>query len=191
MTHFLVVDLEATCCDDGRFPRDEMEIIEIGAVMVCARSHQTVSEFQSFICPVRNPELTDFCRTLTKIRQSDVDSAPDFASVLKDFVEWANRFRTFEFCSWGDYDRKQLAQDCLYHQVEYPFDSSHINLKAQFATMNHRRRRMGVPAALSSVGLSFSGTHHRGIDDARNIALLIPSLFPVLPDTDAHQPSRS
>ena len=29
--YYLVVDLEATCSDDGAVPRDQMEIIEIGA----------------------------------------------------------------------------------------------------------------------------------------------------------------
>jgi inhibitor of KinA sporulation pathway (predicted exonuclease) len=32
--HLAVVDLEATCDDGGQVPKWEMEIIEIGAVMV-------------------------------------------------------------------------------------------------------------------------------------------------------------
>ncbi len=32
--YYLVLDLEATCCDQGTIKRHEMEIIEIGAVMV-------------------------------------------------------------------------------------------------------------------------------------------------------------
>ena len=30
--HYLVIDLEATCCDRGTIEREESEIIEIGAV---------------------------------------------------------------------------------------------------------------------------------------------------------------
>ena len=33
-SYFLIVDLEATCSNDGSIPREEMEIIEIGAVML-------------------------------------------------------------------------------------------------------------------------------------------------------------
>jgi len=33
-SYFLIVDLEATCSDDGTIPSQEMEIIEIGAVML-------------------------------------------------------------------------------------------------------------------------------------------------------------
>ncbi|WP_293128313.1 hypothetical protein [Microcoleus sp. bin38.metabat.b11b12b14.051] len=31
--YYLVLDLEATCCDKGSIARNHMEIIEIGAVM--------------------------------------------------------------------------------------------------------------------------------------------------------------
>jgi inhibitor of KinA sporulation pathway (predicted exonuclease) len=174
--HYLVVDFEATCSDDNAFSRHEMEIIEFGAVMVSAATLQQVSEFQSFVKPVRNPQLTEFCKNLTNIPQSDVDAAIGFRQVLSEFTDWADRSGSFVFCSWGEYDRKQLQRDCDYHDVPYPFDDRHINLKAEFAS-TRKRRRMGVSAALGSVGLSFTGSHHRGIDDARNIARLLPYIL--------------
>ena len=36
--YFLILDLEATCCDKGTISRHEMEIVEIGAVTVEAQS---------------------------------------------------------------------------------------------------------------------------------------------------------
>ena len=36
--YYLVLDLEATCCDKGTIKRHQMEIIEIGAVMVEAQT---------------------------------------------------------------------------------------------------------------------------------------------------------
>src|SRR3546814_20918649 len=41
----LVLDLEATCCDDSSMAREEMEIIEIGAVMVERATLRTLDEF--------------------------------------------------------------------------------------------------------------------------------------------------
>lgn len=178
MERFLVVDLEATCCDDSSFPRTEMEIVKIGAVMVCPSTHQPLGEFQTFIQPVLHPILTGFCRELTNISQAQVDSAPSFADALASFLDWANGFAPFVFCSWGNYDRTQFESDCIQHKVAYPFGDRHINFKAEFAKANGRRKKLGVPAALRSVGLTFSGSHHRGIDDARNIASLIPCIFP-------------
>jgi inhibitor of KinA sporulation pathway (predicted exonuclease) len=178
MKHFLVVDLEATCCDDNSFPRTEMEIIEVGAVMVQSATNQPVAEFQSFMRPARNPTLTDFCRDLTGITQPNVDAAPAFADVLANMLVWAADFAPYTLCSWGNYDRTQFHSDCDYHSVNYPFGDKHINLKADFASATGRRKKMGVPAALRSVGLSFVGSHHRGIDDARSIAAMIPYISP-------------
>ncbi|MDJ0577463.1 MAG: 3'-5' exonuclease [Xenococcaceae cyanobacterium MO_234.B1] len=64
--YFLIIDLEATCSDTKQISRRKMEIIEIGAVMVEAENLNIVSEFQTFIKPVRNPILTDFCTKLTE-----------------------------------------------------------------------------------------------------------------------------
>ena len=174
--HFMVVDFEATCSDSQEFPREEMEIIEVGAVMVEADTLETVSEFQSFVRPVRHKFLTTFCQKLTTIEQSDVDAADEFGTVLQSFESWAARFPNLEFCSWGAYDRNQLAQDCSYHGLEAP-NWPHRNLKKLFINRQALGEPCGMDAALRKVGIELQGTHHRGIDDARNIAKLLPYCF--------------
>ena len=177
MNFFLVIDLEATCCDDQLFARTEMEIIEIGAVMVDWETQQPVDEFQAFVRPMVHANLTSFCKTLTGIAQQDVDDAKLFPEVLNALVGWAVEYPDYVFCSWGDYDRIQFQRDCQRHAMQYPFANQHINLKKQFASVVSGHGNMGVLAALESVGLSFVGDHHRGIDDARNISRLIPFVF--------------
>ncbi len=68
--YFLILDLEATCCDKGTIKRHEMEIVEIGSVMVEAQALTIIDQFQSFIKPVRYPVLTEFCKSLTSITKS-------------------------------------------------------------------------------------------------------------------------
>ncbi|MEP3482619.1 MAG: 3'-5' exonuclease [Fuerstiella sp.] len=177
MKFFLVIDLEATCCDDQLFARTEMEIIEIGAVMVDCESQQPVDEFQAFVRPVLHGDLTSFCKQLTGIAQHHVDGAELFPDVLNDLMAWTTQYPDSTFCSWGDYDRVQFQRDCERHSVTYPFADQHINLKKQFASVSTGHGNMGVLAALESVELSFVGEHHRGIDDARNISRLIPFIF--------------
>jgi len=65
--YFLIVDLEATCCDKQSISRREMEAIEIGAVIVDAQPLNLIDEFVTFIKPVRNPALTEFCTQLTAL----------------------------------------------------------------------------------------------------------------------------
>ena len=70
------VDLEATCdeIDESESPRslavfpDQMEMIEIGLVVIDPETLEVVDEFQRFVRPQINPILTDFCIKLTSIQ---------------------------------------------------------------------------------------------------------------------------
>ncbi|WLQ12421.1 3'-5' exonuclease [Hahella aquimaris] len=172
--YYLIIDLEATCCDQGSVPRREMETIEIGAVLVDATSLAVVDEFQTFIRPVRHPQLTDFCRELTTIKQEQVDNAPTYPEAIESLQGWMRHYPNYLFCSWGDYDKGQFEQDCQYHRVAYPFASGHLNIKKQFSATQGHKKKYGMAKALSLVGLTLEGSHHRGIDDARNMAKLMP-----------------
>ena len=180
MRGYLVIDLEATCDDGGRVPRDEMEIIEIGAVWVDHETLTAVASFQTFVRPVRHPTLTAFCRRLTSIQQAQVDAGPGFPEAiarLRAFLRATPDRPAPLFCSWGAYDRNQFRQDAAFHGVELPFGEDHVNLKRAFSQALGTTRRFGMAAALKRVGLPLEGTHHRGLDDARNIARLLPFIL--------------
>jgi inhibitor of KinA sporulation pathway (predicted exonuclease) len=171
--YHLVIDLEATCDERHRIPRDETEIIEIGAVLVDGETLLAVAEWQSFVRPVRHPVLTPFCTKLTSIVQSDVAEAPVFGAAieaLRGFIAG----RAIQFGSWGDYDRAQLAREAERHGIALPLGTGHYNIKQAFNERVGGHKQRGVGQALSYLGLSFDGTAHRGIDDARNIARLLP-----------------
>lgn len=173
----LVLDLEATCCDDGSMARAEMEIIEIGAVMVECATLRALDEFQAFIRPVRHPRLTAFCTGLTSIQQADVDAAPGYPEVLKAFRTWIYRYDVVGWGSWGRYDLHQFEYDCGFHQLPWPFGFEHTNFKKVFTDRHPIKKRVGLGTALTMAGLGFAGTPHRGIDDARNIVRLLPFLL--------------
>lgn len=185
---FLVIDLEATCDDGGRLPSREMETIEVGAVLVEADTLAPIDEFQSFIRPVRHPQLRPFCTQLTSITQRDVDGAPLFPEVMIKLGEFL-RGRDALFCSWGAYDRRQLDQDARFHKISLPLGDQHFNIKQGFADQLHDRP-VGMAGALRRVGLTLKGTHHRGIDDARNIARMLPWALGREPDPMSHAASR-
>jgi inhibitor of KinA sporulation pathway (predicted exonuclease) len=177
-THYVVIDLEATCCDDHTIPREESEIIEIGAVLVDAATLTPQAEFQSFVKPVRHRILTPFCTELTTIKQADVDRAPRFPQAIFALGSFL-RGKDALFCSWGGYDRNQFRRDAQFHRVKLPLGDRHLNLKEAFSQRLGEARQYGTGQALRRVGLSFSGTHHRAIDDARNIARLLPFVLGV------------
>lgn len=170
--YYLVIDLEATCDDKHRMPRDETEIIEIGAVLVDSGTLHAVEEWQTFVRPTVHTQLTRFCTKLTSIVQSDVDGAPGFADAIDALREFIAG-RDVLFCSWGDYDRSQLGRDAERHRVTLPLGARHFNLKLAFNERVGDGKQRGVGQALQWMGFRFEGTAHRGIDDARNIARLL------------------
>jgi inhibitor of KinA sporulation pathway (predicted exonuclease) len=175
---YIVTDLEATCWD-RRSPVDVMETIEFGSVALQTANGPVVGEFSSFVKPMFSPILSDFCKKLTTITQEDVDNAEQFYMVFPRFMEWIGD-EPFIFCSWGAYDLGQLKADCNRCNMTFPAQlNNHINLKKEFSRLNNIKP-MGMERALAHAGLTLEGTHHRGIDDARNIANLALQILPQL-----------
>jgi 3'-5' exoribonuclease 1 len=172
--YYIVVDLEATCWENSRNPA-RMEIIELGAVALASASGPILGEFAAFVRPVREPILSDFCKTLTSINQSDIDSAEVFSVVYGRWIEWIEEMtigETFTWCSWGAYDLGQLHLDCQRHNIPFPEQlEQHINLKKAFS-QRYNVGPHGMARALAYLKLPLVGTHHRAIDDTRNIAQL-------------------
>ncbi|MBW4695851.1 MAG: exonuclease domain-containing protein [Lyngbya sp. HA4199-MV5] len=175
--HHLVLDLEATCCDQETIKRHEMEIIEIGAVMVESQGLNITDEFQTFIKPIRYPILTKLCKSLTSITQEQVDQAPGYVEASVLLKQWLSNYPNAVFGSWGDYDRNQFKQDSKFHNVPFPIAYPHVNLKQLFSEAQGLPKRYGMAEALQLARIALEGTHHRGIDDARNIAKLLPFIL--------------
>ncbi len=173
--YMIIFDLEATCWAPDRHADHEMETIEIGAIKVRMGKFEVLDEFDSYIKPVRHPELSDFCISLTTITQAEVDSSDFFPAVFDRFVSWTGRIDEIILASWGNYDRRQLIQDCRHHEIDYVFGDDHINLKGLYAE-RRQGKKFGLIRALRLEGLKFEGTHHRAIDDARNILRLVRRL---------------
>jgi len=166
MNDYLVIDLEGTCCDDKSIPDKEREMTEIGAVVVS--DGKIIDEFSSLIRPVRHPILTDFCVKLTGITQKDVDNAQLFPEAWEKFILWASNRKMF--CSWGNYDLEQMQRDCSFHKLSLHFES-HCNMVRMFW------RRCGHRRAMNLMGISPQGSHHRGLDDARNVSMILVAMM--------------
>ncbi len=68
----LVIDLEATCSDDGSMTREQMEVIELGAVWATPAG-VIINALQCFVRPVERPILKPFCMALTHIEQAQIE----------------------------------------------------------------------------------------------------------------------
>ena len=173
--NYIILDLEATCWKD-RNVNKQNEIIEIGALKI-DKNGNYINEFSEFIKPKLNPELSDFCKELTTIKQAEIDSADTYEIVIKKFKEWINENESYVLCSWGFYDKNQFLKDCELHSINTNWLNNHISLKHQYAEIKNLKKPVGMGIALKKEGLVLEGVHHRGIDDARNISKIFKSNF--------------
>ena len=133
-----MVDFEATCCNNDEFPRDEMEIIEIGYALVDLKSNELLSNSGVFVRPLIHTELTDFCTELTGIDQDMVSFAGtldlSLNLMMMNLEQWkVNKYNTI-WGSWGYFDKNILRNNCNMHNFKNPLkDFKHTNLKNVFA----------------------------------------------------------
>lgn len=184
--NIVVIDYEATCEED-RPPKFKHEIIEFPAVLINTQSRKIVSEFQSYVKPVITPRLSKFCTWLTGISQSDVENAPKFPEVLKDFEHWLTEnnlvfegqaCRSFAIATDGPWDMARfLAHQCIDSLLPYPeWAKNWINIKKSYCNF-YRTKRLPLNQMLENLGLQFEGRPHCGMDDSRNIARIAIQLL--------------
>jgi inhibitor of KinA sporulation pathway (predicted exonuclease) len=176
-----VIDFEATCDESAHdWPN---EIIEFPVVALDTQTCRVVAEFHSYVRPVRNPTLTDFCTRLTGISQESVNAAPDLQTVVRQFEAWqratfpeAVRCMVATDGPWDMRDfmfRHSVLRDGV---VFPPLFYSWVNLRKEYATF-FKIKPIGVGQMLTRLGLTFEGRQHSGIDDARNIARIAATLI--------------
>jgi inhibitor of KinA sporulation pathway (predicted exonuclease) len=168
----LVIDVESTCWEPPEVqPRNEIsEIIEVGIAVVNIDSLK-IEKNDSIIIRPQKSRVSKFCTKLTTLTQEYVDQGMTFQAAM-EILRRDYRSEDRTFVSWGDYDRKMFERNCKDYGVKYPFGQRHMNLKNSFAIFNALDREVGLDAALEHLGMKLEGIHHRGVDDAKNIAKL-------------------
>ena len=176
LDEILVIDVEATRWE-GKAPDGQMnDIIEVGLTLVNVQTFELSGKRSILVRPDRST-VSPFCTSLTTITQEMVDEqGVSFAEACKILrKEYDSRDRLW--ASWGDYDRRQFERECRERGVGYPFGVSHMNVKTLFAILHGHTRETGARHAVESLGYTFEGTHHRGHDDAWNIATTLSHLL--------------
>ncbi|MBX4179309.1 3'-5' exonuclease [Streptomyces geysiriensis] len=172
-----VIDVEATCWAGQPPPGAVSEVVEIGLAVVDLVARERVERHRVMVRPTRS-RVSAFCTELTGITQAEADAGMSFADACDTLVR-LHGAAVRPWASWGDYDRHQFVRQCAADGVPYPFapaERAHTNAKAVFADAHGLRKRPGMAQALDLAGLPLEGRHHRGVDDAWNIAGLVLGL---------------
>lgn len=180
-SRLLVVDLEATCWDTplpstGKYQSvEDMEIIEFGAVL--ATTDGVIEDrFSQLVRPQMHYSLSEFCQSLTGIRQSQIDAANTYEEAVQALDAWYQTLPAIKaWASWGEYDRRQLETERERHQSAPAFlQLPHLNAKQLWCDSTGHDRKSSPQSALLFHGLNFEGRLHRALDDACNVARLLP-----------------
>ena len=175
LDHIIVVDLESTCWEGPPPPGESSEIIEIGICPLELSTGRRLPKRSLLIKPTRS-RVSDFCNRLTTLTQEQVDRGITFTEACEILRrEYQTRERLW--ASFGDYDRTMFHKQCEATGVPYPFGPRHLNVKTLFAISRGLPNEIGMSEALALMGVPLEGTHHRGDDDAWNIAGILAMLI--------------
>ncbi|MCL4879884.1 MAG: exonuclease domain-containing protein [Anaerolineae bacterium] len=172
----IIVDVESTCWEKSRPPSGEQsEIIEIG---ICSLIRETgeIQKARSLLVKPQRSRVSPFCIGLTTLTQEQVSQGMLFHDACA-FIQAEYETHHYPWGSWGNYDRNMFIQQCASFHVEYPFSEKHYNVKKLFAERYALGRQVGMAQGLQIAGLALQGIHHRGGDDAMNIARLLRHLL--------------
>ncbi|WP_118974178.1 3'-5' exonuclease [Taibaiella koreensis] len=165
----LVIDLEATCWE-GEAPRGQIsEVIEIGTCLLDTRTGD-ISDNEALLIKPGRSTVSQFCTQLTTITGELLEQEGiSFLAACKRL----QHLQQYTWASYGAYDLRMMRDQCARMQCPYPLSAQHINVKEWFSLQKGLKKKPGMKGALDLLGLPLMGTHHRGVDDARNIASIL------------------
>ncbi|MGB3800560.1 MAG: 3'-5' exonuclease, partial [Lewinella sp.] len=109
---------------------------------------------------------------------ADIDRARDFSRVIDAFREWVTAEPgPYVLAAWGDFDQRQLRQDCDLHRLDDDWLDSHINLKSQYRDLRGLPKKRGLASAVRHEGFEWTGEQHRALDDAENTVKVFRKLL--------------
>jgi 3'-5' exoribonuclease 1 len=168
--YIVVFDLELTCWSDedpNRRSHRDMEVTEIGAVVLDAKDLSEKWRFNKTVRPVENPILTEFCTQLTGITQDDVDASDPLPKAMSNLFRdgLLPEPRSFVWACWGSdakWLQSELKRKCSEYNYEslFKFDPRYINIKL----LDGQRR--GLKSTCKAFGIEQALPAHRALPDA-------------------------
>lgn len=121
-----LLDIEMTCdgkqengkfIDDGRMKHSQREIISVGFI-VCNNIYNIKNRYSSFVKPVHNTTITDYCMKLTGITQSDADRGKKCNNAFRDIRELCKRYSVDYIFTFGNADKEGIMSSIKWNRKE-------------------------------------------------------------------------
>jgi inhibitor of KinA sporulation pathway (predicted exonuclease) len=169
LKQFIFFDFEMKC-DNRGMAYEDMEAIRLGAVKYDLDTKK-ITQFDRFIQPAAHGPLSAFCKSLTGIRDTDLENADLFPEVFKEFLFWVGGVKKSRFFSWSKSDMSRLKMDSALHELPAvtieKIQNRYIDFQETF-TKHVSKDNLSVENALSLYGVEFKGDAHNPMYDAYN-----------------------
>ena len=172
MNNIIIIDLEATCWDGPVPAGQKNEIIEIGICMLDPTTGN-ITKNQGILVKPQRSEVSSFCTSLTTITPEMLDNHGVSLMQACEIIRNDYQGHQYTWASYGQYDLNMMKKECKAKSVSYPLSADHINVKELFTKQAELKKNVGMKQALDILSIPLEGTHHRGIDDAKNIAKIL------------------
>lgn len=192
--YYLVVDVKGTSDDPPL--EDPPEVIELALVAVDAHNGEVIGDFQRFVRPEANPELSPHCVAITGISQAQIDQSDLLEDVLEEANRWVQHLlddseesegseesnqesSTLVTVTYGLYAMKDLLLDQIDdEELEVPsWAKRWVNLQRVFKRHFAMRHHIPLDEAFAYLGLTLKGKTHSAIDDAHSTAQILTELI--------------
>lgn len=168
----IIIDLEATCWEGDQAKNQKSEIIEIGICVLDVKDG-TISQNEGILVKPKWSTVSPFCTELTTITQDMLDNDGITFSEACKLLRTQYNADKYTWASYGAYDLNMMKEQCYQKNVDYPLSQDHINVKILFSQVRGLKGKVGMAGALGILDIPLEGTHHRGKDDAKNIAKIL------------------
>ena len=161
------------------------KIISIGAVVGNIKTGEILDRLHIFVNPreLISPYITE----LTKIKQSDVDSAGTLEEGYNQLKEMHLKYQSYLTpITWGGGDTQELFMQLKEENPEFQgwcFGRRWIDAKTLFISWrisNGQPLQGGLAKCMTKVGLKFFGQKHKSVDDAENTFKIYLKLLELL-----------
>ncbi len=184
MLTYGALDMEMTCdgrhengrfIDDGRMKHSQREIISVGFI-VYDDKYKVKAEYSSFVKPVHNNKLTDYCEKLTGIVQSDVDSGKKCNNAFHDIKKICYRYSVNRIFTFGGADKFGISTSAKWNRKIkekvnnlYIISSKIIDIRPAILNRinwTNRHKSPSLSAISEKLGIEINGGHHNSLNDA-------------------------
>ncbi|MBD5492456.1 MAG: exonuclease domain-containing protein [Lachnospiraceae bacterium] len=179
-----LLDIEMTCdgkqengkfIDDGRMKHSQRKIISVGFI-VCNDTYNIKNRYASFVKPVHNTTITDYCMKLTGITQSDVDHGKKCNNAFRDIRELCMKYSVDYIFTFGNADKDGIRSSIKWNRKEkekvynlYAVSEKVIDVRPailQGINCENDRRSPGLSKIAEQLEVKMKGEYHNALNDA-------------------------